>query len=1447
MKTILGLDLGTNSIGWAVVRKEDNENKAPEVLLGSRIIPMDEGEMSDFGKGLTNSAAKERRGKRMMRRILARRLLRRERLLRVLHVLGWLPKHFDQAHKWDKSKGGGYAKQDAESEVRLPWVKDEAGQMSFLFSDSFAQMLSDFAATCSNGSAEYKVPADWTLYYLRTKALHAPITREELAWVLLSFNQKRGYQLARGEFEKDGITPKKDREGGNKYSIRAPKEDDWALRKKRTEHQISESGLTVGAFIYKHLREQPSEKIRGEYVHTIDRILYKEELRAILAEQSKYHPELNDKMVFEACANELYPRNDNHRAHLLTKDLSHLIIEDILFYQRPLKSKKSLIDDCPFEKRSYVDKDTGEIKTKALKCVPKSNPLYQEFRLWQWISNLRIYDRETDREVTEQYLAREEDRVRLYDWLSVRKAVKQEDLMKDFLGIKKPKDKGAPYPLRWNYVEDKPEGYPAGETRAALLTALQKAGIDHSLILDPSIEYRLWHLLYSVTDRSELESALKKWSLGEAFVEHFLRIKPFESSYGAYSEKAIKKLLSVMRSGKYWSAEAVCPYVGKRLANIATGREEQALVERMSKSAPLPQDINACHGLSLWQASYLVYGRHSEASEQERWTTPAQMQAHIRSIRHNSLRNPVVEKVVLETLRVVHDIWQQVGSIDEIHVEMGRDMKATADERRRIQERQLQNEATNIRLRSLLVELEANNDGRLKCQEVRSYSPIHQDLLRIYEEGALATLSEKDKDYDDIIKISRQAQPSSSDLQRYRLWLEQRYRSPYTGRFISLTQLFTRAYEVEHVIPKSLYFDDSLNNKVICETEINKAKGNSLGHPFITEHGGEIFQTEAHGPVAVLKPEEYEQLVNTTFAGDKFKRKRANLLSDDLPEAFAQSQLNNTRYITRVITSALAPIVREENEKEALPKHLIVCSGKITDQLKRDWGLQDVWNALVFPRFDRLNKLTDSDAFGHWEIKEGKRVFQTQMPIDLQKGFQKKRIDHRHHAMDALVVACTTRTMIQYLNNEAAGNSELRYQLRAKLKVEKYRLGKPWSTFTQDAKRALQQVVVSFKQNHRIITRTSNRYTHYDGQGKKQLVQQVSGGDRWAIRKSLHEDTVYGRVNLHRQISVPLNKGLELAFKQPDCVVDQDLRQYILGLIRRGAGLTQLKAHFKKLDKKWNGQDLSTITVWQWSDDNEPLVATRKSLSPDIKIKDITDTAIQKILTNYLNAKGGKAEIAFSPEGVAELNANIALYNDGHAHQPIRKVRIYEPLGARYQVGEKGNRKKKWVKTAKGTNLFFAIYADAKGKRSFCTPTLREVIERKKQGLPPVSLINEKGENLLFTLSPHDLVYVPTDEQKEQPVEIHELLPERIFVMRKCTGTRCYFLPQTIAKTLYDKHEFTSINIVENFVLIAPTIPNNATIKANAGTENAEQQPSIKQVCWKLEVDRLGRITRIIR
>lgn len=1507
-KYILGLDIGTNSIGWSVLSAVVNENGETclekIISAGSRIIPMDAAVLGDFDKGNSKSQTAERTFCRSVRRLYARSHLRRDRLHRVLALLGFLPEHYArQLNRYGQFVAG--------SEPKLAWIKDAQGHQSFLFQESFEEMLADFCRNQPEWMASgRKLPYDWTIYYLRKKALTCKIRKEELAWILLNFNQKRGYYQLRGEEEQehssktrqyfvsqvvtdvmdtsqtykgmhvwlvtlaDGtkgkvfskktpdwigqrkdilVTVDIDKDGKDKYDesgtlscrLKIPTEQEWEERwelvKVKTQNDLDASGKTVGAYIYDTLLQTPAQKIRGKLVRTIDRKYYREELRRILEKQKEFHSEFQDRTLYETCVNELYPLNDAHRNLIGTRDLVYLLLNDILFYQRPLKSKKSLIANCPYEEHIVIDKQTGEERHFGLKCIAKSHPLFQEFRLWQFLSNLRIYQREKevdgkisfDVDITSQFLKDEDAYVDLFEWLNQQKSIKQDVFFKyPSFGLKRNEIFG----YRWNYMEDR--SYPCNETHAVLLARLAKAGIGADF-LTREREEALWHILYSISDKDELEKALHKYAgkhgLDEVFVAHFRDIPPFEKEYASYSAKAIKRLLALMCRGKYWSEARIDEQTRDRIYKIISGECDEKIRRRVREKAIHLTDITSFRGLPLWLACYVVYDRYSEIKNIEKWESPSDIDRYLRHFKQHSLHNPIVEQVILETLRTVRDIWKQVGHIDEIHVELGRSMKNPKDRRAQMSRQMLENENANLRIKAMLTEF---MNPEFDIEEVRPYSPSQQDLLRIYEEGVLNSVSEVPDDISGIIRKFNETdankRPTTSEVLRYKLWLEQKYRSPYTGEIIPLGKLFTSAYEIEHIIPQARYFDDSFSNKVICEAEVNRLKSNMLGYEFIKEKHGEMVMLSFGRSVKIQSVGAYEQFVKDNYSRNAAKMKK--LLMDDIPEQFIARQLNDSRYISKIVKALLSNIVREVDEQEETSKHVVVCTGGITDRLKKDWGINDVWNKLILPRFLRLNELTGSTRF--ITVNASGNIIPA-MPLELQKGFNKKRIDHRHHAMDAIVIACASRNIVNYLSNESAcKNAKIsRYDLQRllcdKQKTDdngnyRWLIRKPWKTFTQDVYVALQDIIVSFKQNLRVINKTVNIYQHYE-EGKKKMWRQEKG-DSWAIRKPMHKDTFFGEVNLRNIRTVSLKDAL----KNPNRVVERDLKKKLKELLFLRMNEKQIKSYFVENKEVWRDVDLRKIKVYYFSKETKDrYFASRKSLDTSFNQKKIaesvTDTGIRQILLWHLEANGNNVEQAFSPEGIAEMNRNIVALNKGKWHQPIYKVRVYEKAD-KFAVGQTGNKASKYVEAAKGTNLFFAVYEtelqdEEKGelvkKRSYATVPLNVVIDRQKRGLPSAPE-DEYGNPPKFVLSPNDLVYVPTKEERVKGSVMQPLDKMRIYKMVSCTGNQCFFVQLYVANVIVDKYEYSSMNKMERAVT----------------------GEMIKEICMPIQVDRLGNLIK---
>jgi CRISPR-associated endonuclease Csn1 len=152
------------------------------------------------------------------------------------------------------------------------------------------------------------------------------------------------------------------------------------------------------------------------------------------------------------------------------------------------------------------------------------------------------------------------------------------------------------------------------------------------------------------------------------------------------------------------------------------------------------------------------------------------------------------------------------------------------------------------------------------------------------------------------------------------------------------------------------------------------------------------------------------------------------------------------------------------------------------------------------------------------------------------------------------------------------------------------------------------------------------------------------------------------------------------------------------------------------------------------------------------------------------------------------------------------------------------------VEAAKGTNLFFAIYINDEGNRSYETIPLNIVIERQKQGLPSCPELNDKGQRLLFDLSPNDLVYVPSLEEQENPnsVDFKNLNEEqikRIYKLVSSSNYQAFFIQSAVSSSIVDKYEFSALNKMERDI----------------------NDIMIKSVCWKLDINRLGEIKNVFR
>ncbi len=1419
MKKILGLDIGTNSVGWSLIQQELEKREGRIIAMGSRIIPMG-GRDKDFNSGKSVSKTAERREARSARRLLQRYKLRRTRLIKVLKILEWLPPDFPENFKnLEKFNINDYA----------PFSDKTIKEAAELFEME-------------------NVPQDWLVYFIRAKAIKEKIELKEMARLLYHFNQRRGYKNVRGEDSEEEITEEKfplkekkietcivtqlkeseekkknykifdvvaelsdgkiltgtsyrkekpdwnnkkvelevtkitTKDGEIRYEFKTPDVSDWKKLKEAHEKEIDASGLYIGEYYLKNLAEDKNFRIKGRI---IDRSYYQRELDAIWQNQKKYYPELNNCEKISLIAEELYRHNMAKQKELKSNDLLYLMMNDIIYYQRDLKSQKHLISECPFEKKNHQRENGTYVFHKV---ASKSSPLFQEFRIWQTIHNLKITRNETVMEdgrirlnvdITKTLLT-PENKEKIFELFDERAEISHNQIFGLLLDDGK---KITAKTHRLNFPEDKK--FIGNETKALFLRLFRRFKKEEEgkeFVGNRENMECLWHIFYSINIPEDIEkTVIKHFKFDEDMAKYISKLPPFKKDYAAFSSKAIKKMLLFMRCGKFWDKQKVMEIFEERVANILDGvfNEEEnknsvkELKERKFKS------IEDFQGLPTFLASYVVYGRHSEREYDKKYENYDE----IHQLKQNELRNPVVEQIVNETLLVVRDIWKQYGRPDNIHIELARELKKNTAERQKMSRQIMQNENDRKRIVSILRELKYAN----------AESPSDITRLRLWEETG-------------SFEIKRNAprfskEPTSAEIIKYKQWGEQNYISPYTGKVIPLSKLFSREYEIEHIIPRSRFFDDSFANKTICEAEVNSYKDKMTGMEFINKHGGREIEYKGK-KFRILSQPEYIDLVNKTYYG----RKRRNLLAEEAPEDFLQRQLNDTRYIGSKLSELLYPVAKED---------IVFTIGSITNTLKEKWGLKRVWKEIIRPRFERLEKIT------------GEKLIEFNAETnDIQYGKDYKRIDHRHHALDALVVACTSRSHIKYLNTLEAFSSGDRksekYWYLVRSKTREFLL--PWDSFTFEAKEKLEEIIVSHKNRMRYLTKGFNLYKKWiqdeNGVWHKKLVKQEKNENLYSVKKSLFKEPL-GKIKLARYKDVSLKEAviLQHAFltdfesHTQSRIADKQLARTVNELIKNNLFSLDESLKFINKSNEWN--KLKKVTIIYFKE----YASKRISLGPDFDLKKIdsipysnhSKNEIVQILKDHLNDFNGNSKDAFSSEGLEIMERKYG--------KKIEKVTRYEEQGSKY------DHKGKLFETDKGGNLFFIIYMKINDPfdriiNKHSTISLLDAVSCKQNGLP---LFEKKEGYREILLSPNDLVYVPFHGEPIDNIDWKKVknIFQRIYKVVSFSKHQCFFVPH-----------FVSEPIIQT-----------AELGANNKAERCWDGEMIKSVCFKISIDRLGNIS----
>lgn len=1115
VNNVLGLDLGSASIGWALISEEKNSDSQESKIIdmGSRIIPYDGTEGQDFAKGSGESKNSIRTRSRNIRRGYDRYQQRRAFLVDVL-------------------------------------VKN--------------RMMPD----------EYlKTLPKMELWELRAKAVKEQITLKELGRIFLLLNQKRGYKSSRSDANLD----KKDTE--------------YVSIVKSRHQEIKELNLTIGEHFYNRLKENEYFRIKE---NVFPREAYIEEFNTICALQKKHHPSLSDELVNQ-------------------------ISNEIIYYQRPLKSQKGLVSICEFE--GFCVKKDGKEYFTGPKVAHRSSPLFQIAKLWESINNLRVKTRDGD----EMYIILDQKQS-IYEHLDNNDKFSVKDLCKIinkredeiivdrklfktglqgntiksiFRKILQKEDYVKLCQLNINIVED--------ETKKVFLYS-QKSGeiLDKSIsnckVVNRSIEfeplYRLWHTIYSINDIGECEKALiQNFDLDRETASKLANIDFIKMGYGNKSAKSLRKIIPYLLDG-YDYSEAMM-YAGYNHSGSLTKDENLSRI-LLDKLKLLPK---------------------------------------------NSLRQPVVEKILNQMINLVNEIIKEYGKPDEIRIELARELKQSKDERNEtekfINKRNRENEVIAKELEEYGLRATRNN-----IIKWRLYNEINNDEKKL---NAMCV---------------------------------------YCGKQISLTEAIKgHEVDIEHIIPKSKLFDDSQSNKTLAHRHCNSTKGNLTAYDFMKGKSDVEFST-------------YIERVNLLFEKDlisKSKRDKLLMSESKIPDNFIDRQLRETQYISKKSKEILNTIC-----------HNVYCtSGSVTSVLRKLWGWEDVTMNLQLPKY----KNTGLTEIVKWESNHGNHLHQK----EVIKGWT-KRDDHRHHAIDALTIACTKQSYIQKFNtlNSQKTKDEIEGEIyglvyKDKLSsIEKYIVSKQPFT-VKEVEEAVCQILISFKAGKKVITK-GTRKTGL--RGNKRVVQ----SNIIVPRGSLSEESVYGKIKI-----VEKNKPLKYLFENPNLI----LKGYIKNLI-----LNRLVENENDSKKAYSSTKKDPIlikeeTPLEYASCYKEEYVIKYTVNQNFnKLEKVIDSGIKDILTNRLAKFNNNPKEAFKDIFVSE-GKSIKWYEDEGLSKPILSVRCLTGLSAVVPI-KKDEAGKKIGFVKPGNNHHIVIYLDSDGNLFEHICTFWHAVERSKNNIPVI--INESNK-----------------------------------------------------------------------------------------------------------------------
>ena len=1096
MAKILGLDLGTNSIGWAIVDKDGNDFSL--VDKGVRIFS--EGVKSE--KGIESSRAAERTAFRSARKIKFRRKLRKYETLKVLSFNGMCPLSLEEVEEWKKT---GFKKYPLNPEF-LKWLRtDEDENVNpYVFRDRASkQKVSLFEL----GRALYHIAQRRGFLSNRLDQSGDGVLEKHCPEIISQIEdcnsnteiliELKDYFYDTGildDSNKDGFVKDLDegdkelkkiynslkiilKKNENKFItakeeiiVRLNRKEDLGKVKGKikdiSQAMIDGNFKTLGQYFFSLYNKS---KIRNQYTSREEH--YIEEFNIICKTQG----------IEEIIVDELLPEK---KYNGLAKDLYKAI-----FFQRQLKSQKGLIGKCSFEKS----------KTR---CAI-SHPDFEEYRMWTYLNTIKIG---TQAEKTLRFLSQEEKESLISKFLRKKDNFSFEDLAKelipkgatfnfyksskanevDYLFNYKPYDTVAASPVSASLKNIFGDDW---KTKIISYKTKNSKGIE----VNRAVDYKdLWHLLsVSTSDIYLFQYAKEKLGLDDKNAKAFSKIR-LKKDFASLSLNAITKILPYVREGllyshavfmaniknivdeSIWNDSNQRKFIEDKIGEIIenhtfengklevinslikeykSGDKEEGKKTFYSKEA----ELLFKNDLDKKLIPFIKYHKiesDKEAILNELFPILIEQLKKYEYIKINRLDEKVLDfikgknddgEIFCTNEKRINKLYHP----SDIEVFKKKIIKDEFGNEKVVLGSPLTSSIKNPMAMRALHQLRKVLNTLIFEGQVDEKTIIHIEMARELNDankrkGIQDYQNENKKNREEYAKdirklyfeeCKKEIEPTEDDLLRYQLWLEQNKQEIYEdGRNISICDIIGNdpKYDFEHTVPRSRSQDNSQMNKTLCSQKFNRDIKRNQ-MPIELNNYLEILPRIAHWK---------EESDNLTREIEIFSRSIKATATKELKD----KKIRRRHYLTlkRDYLKGKHDRFIWEEPKVGFKNSQIPDTGIITKY-------SQAYLKSYFKRVESVKGGMVAEFRKIWGIQES---FQEN---DKKYFHEKDRSKHTHHTIDAITIACMTKEKYDALANAWTHEDKGQLSEARKLLAD----SKPWKTFKEDLKTIEEEILVS--------------------------------------------------------------------------------------------------------------------------------------------------------------------------------------------------------------------------------------------------------------------------------------------------------------------------------------------------------------------------------------------------